>query len=611
MTSPEPLEMKIGLTVIEDLGINLYGKLPPVLSEIVANAWDADASTVKIAFPTDGNINASQIIITDNGYGISYRNIQNKYLIIGRKRRQVESTDKSPNGRIIMGRKGIGKLSVFGVAKTVEIETINNSRRTIFKMNLDDILTSAKSGNIYKPKVIKYDSIIDGKSGTIVRLSNLKRKTAINVESVRKDMAKHFSIISSGFGVLVNDNQITKLDKIQKEDMQYKWDINDECIMNENPHWTVSGWIGSSKTPLDESDRGIILLARGKLIQTPTTFNTKIGEKMSYAYITGELNVEFMDDGEDLISTNRQSLAWETEQGIALQDWGIKKIKKISLEWAERRRDDRMKEIMKEPNMKTWFKNLNEPERRIAKKMIDLITSSERLDGEKRKTLAEYVMRSFNQAVFRTMVENLEDDPDQASVLELFQEWNVIEAREILELAQGRLATIKQFVKHVDNNEKEVPVIHNFLKEWPWILEPTWTNWKSEVNYSKILAKNYPDVKLDEPDKRIDFLCMGVGDTLNVVELKRPKHKINSKDLDQLMDYVLFVNEKLGTGHTHRYNTVSGYIIAGDISGDRLTQAKIKEGEKNRRYVRKYHDLIGIAENLYQDFKEKLDKIDQ
>ena len=35
--------MKIELTAIEDLGIKLYGKLPPVISEIVANSWDADA----------------------------------------------------------------------------------------------------------------------------------------------------------------------------------------------------------------------------------------------------------------------------------------------------------------------------------------------------------------------------------------------------------------------------------------------------------------------------------------------------------------------------------------------------------------------------------------
>ena len=41
-----PLEMKITLNALEHLGMNLYSTIPAVLSEIVANAWDADASQV-------------------------------------------------------------------------------------------------------------------------------------------------------------------------------------------------------------------------------------------------------------------------------------------------------------------------------------------------------------------------------------------------------------------------------------------------------------------------------------------------------------------------------------------------------------------------------------
>lgn len=39
-------KMKISLNIIEHLGINLYSNLPAVLSEIVANSWDADATEV-------------------------------------------------------------------------------------------------------------------------------------------------------------------------------------------------------------------------------------------------------------------------------------------------------------------------------------------------------------------------------------------------------------------------------------------------------------------------------------------------------------------------------------------------------------------------------------
>ena len=40
--------MSLSLNVLNHLGINLYSNIPAVLSEIVANSWDADATEVKI-----------------------------------------------------------------------------------------------------------------------------------------------------------------------------------------------------------------------------------------------------------------------------------------------------------------------------------------------------------------------------------------------------------------------------------------------------------------------------------------------------------------------------------------------------------------------------------
>ncbi len=58
-----PLEMKISLNGLEHLGMNLYRSVPPVLSEIVANAWDADAKQVHITLDKTN----AHIKIQDNG----------------------------------------------------------------------------------------------------------------------------------------------------------------------------------------------------------------------------------------------------------------------------------------------------------------------------------------------------------------------------------------------------------------------------------------------------------------------------------------------------------------------------------------------------------------
>ena len=41
-------QMSINLQVLNHLGLNLYSNTSAVLSEVIANAWDADATKVNI-----------------------------------------------------------------------------------------------------------------------------------------------------------------------------------------------------------------------------------------------------------------------------------------------------------------------------------------------------------------------------------------------------------------------------------------------------------------------------------------------------------------------------------------------------------------------------------
>ena len=46
---PERLKLAMDLNVLNHLGLNLYSNVPAVLSELIANAWDADASRVDVS----------------------------------------------------------------------------------------------------------------------------------------------------------------------------------------------------------------------------------------------------------------------------------------------------------------------------------------------------------------------------------------------------------------------------------------------------------------------------------------------------------------------------------------------------------------------------------
>ena len=86
------------------LGKNLYSNQWSAISELVANGLDAQATSVKL-FINMANKEHSTIEILDNGSGMSYDYLANKYVFMGKNKRdnlpeQLKNT--------VMGRKGIG-----------------------------------------------------------------------------------------------------------------------------------------------------------------------------------------------------------------------------------------------------------------------------------------------------------------------------------------------------------------------------------------------------------------------------------------------------------------------------------------------------------------------
>ena len=71
--------MTISLNALEHLGINLYSNVPAVLSEIVANAWDADAKTVKITIDKV----TETITLEDDGLGMDRDGVIDRFLTVG------------------------------------------------------------------------------------------------------------------------------------------------------------------------------------------------------------------------------------------------------------------------------------------------------------------------------------------------------------------------------------------------------------------------------------------------------------------------------------------------------------------------------------------------
>ena len=81
----DKLVLKFDPNTIEHLGISLYSKLPSVLAELISNSWDADSNDVSINF-IDSN-GEKEIEYIDTGDGMTFDELNEKYLVIGRNRR--------------------------------------------------------------------------------------------------------------------------------------------------------------------------------------------------------------------------------------------------------------------------------------------------------------------------------------------------------------------------------------------------------------------------------------------------------------------------------------------------------------------------------------------
>ncbi len=365
MTENNQLTMRFDPRVIEHLGIRMYSTLPPVLSELIANSYDADATKVEVSlYDTE----EKKIVVKDNGLGMSFDEINEKFLVIGRNRRE-DGDDSTPSGRKVIGKKGLGKLSFFGIVRTITIDTIQQGKRNVFTMDWDELMNSTDGQYRIKPR--KIDETVQGDdSGTQITLTNISRESNFSEELLANSIARYF-IFGEELTVTMrhNDGEAVTL----SNDMhfsalgeEFSWVFPDDFThieSNYKQRKKIKGTIITPKKPIAPrfASRGVSLFSRGKLVQTPYQFANSISSHF-FSYMTGWLQVDFIEDfSEDVISTNRQSINWGHAQANELHKYLGKCVQFVQMSWREKRRDKKIADIDK--NLGTvgiddWTKSL-------------------------------------------------------------------------------------------------------------------------------------------------------------------------------------------------------------------------------------------------------------
>ena len=157
------------------LGKGLYSNHWTALSELVANGLDAQANSVKIYINLIDQEHAS-IEIFDNGTGMDYNDLSEKYVMIGKDKREDNQISEEIKKQL-MGRKGIGKLAALYMSNKYYLVSKKNAKETAWCLDASNV----KDSDI--PKLDKCNSSNIGiecqdewgkiDSGTLIRLTNV------------------------------------------------------------------------------------------------------------------------------------------------------------------------------------------------------------------------------------------------------------------------------------------------------------------------------------------------------------------------------------------------------------------------------------------------------
>lgn len=663
--SPQSLYFVVAPHIVQDLGLNLYTTLPRVLAEFVANAHDADAPEVDVqmdfeaikaardALRVEGDTESVPLAerelpstlaltITDNGHGMSREEVQERFLVAGRRRREEEDTERSPGNRILMGRKGLGKLAGFGVAKRMVVTTRREKDDYATRITLDyDSLirtpaergTEAPAANGIEVPTEEIRTDLPS-AGTEIALNRLVFEPVKSQKrTIEAALANHFRfVVGEDFTIKVNGDPIPPA----QSTLEYEWpepgtlpgELVSASVKVGDGKKDIQYRVRFTEKSLVARERGVRIYASGRLAAAPDLLGLDSGMHgfRLTDYIDALAIADFIDqERTEYIATDRRSLRWDTYFLSGLKDFLTAEMKAAVVAYqGERdktiawqvRNDDGTKEIIAQARLSV--------QRRSTAMQVAIVLAKhleKGLEDQEYSRNLEILTQGLGQG---TVLQDLASmassevpglDPLRLAVVELVAR----ETGELARFAEGRIAAIealKKIVLAVDfqesNKEKE---LQQLFEQAPWLIDPVYTQLVSANKWLKTtygeLARYLGIREFAENDdqERADLVFVvrtAGGGEITIVELKAANEPLNLDHLNQLERYMWKAEEYLAqNGKPHV--RVRGMLIGSrkaDSQSDKVRDLnkRIDNDQDSARWqVRAITEVLERAELAHKE----------
>ena len=576
--------MRISRRTVDKLGVKLYDKVSAVIAELIANSYDADAREVVVRAPMGqflakkeaGSLSDKgfKIEVVDDGSGMTPDQMQNFFLVVGAERRTDPNRGAiSPRyNRMVMGRKGVGKLAPFGICKIIEVISAGGKKTSRHEngkskqgyltshviLDYDDVTTENDDPNEpYKPNVGNRDDTLSNKTGTTIILRNFNYRRVPDIETLSRQIAQRFGIQSENWKIVVQDNTKTVSDSDYSRSVGV-FDVptmpntciwfqrNEKGLMqvigpdgnaihdlgagfnHDGKFYPITGWIAYAKVPYkDELMAGVRIYCRGKIAAQSLLFNKHAGFTGEYnirSYLVGQLDADWLDEDDDLIQTDRRDILWSDELGAAFQEWGqgiVSRIGTLSRDPMRKavldvfletgRVEDRVEEIYSSENQE----DIRQKAIDIAKKFGRTISREE---ASRQEVVDDLVDLSITLAPHVTLDEKMRAAAEQqetplALLSTLLRTARIAELSSFGRIAEDRIRVITRLETLKDDESTEEDSLQTLIEDAPWLINPEWAPVianKSLSSLRKEFEKYYKQV---------------TGESISLTNFQKPRSK--------------------------------------------------------------------------------------
>jgi signal transduction histidine kinase len=228
------LKWRFDVSAFRLIGRELITDRITALFELVKNCYDANAKRVDVIFENVSAINSdSKIIIKDDGYGMEFSDIRDKWMVIGTSSKRKDPYSPQPFNRRCVGEKGIGRFAVDKLGDKVNI--ITKKERTHQRLNVeidwnvyetasqqDEIILFTDIENKYY-----YETADISEQGTKLEISGIREIwTERDIDRLYKELSKlvsPFYPLNPPFNIYITSNEYSAY--------KYKSELNAGAIV--------------------------------------------------------------------------------------------------------------------------------------------------------------------------------------------------------------------------------------------------------------------------------------------------------------------------------------------------------------------------------------------